>query len=511
MKRLVPFFSLAASGALCAATAFPSAASNYAFVTPHFPAHIRGLVMGSPPAYYIPRNEDFDWLAEAIAERMAYAAGSFASTNTVLHPEFGKWALSETNHFSRWVTAVDAAGVTNVVVGYHLVTNAPSSRPATDAVIGTSYYLAGSAAGEFWNPPGTVDWRNGYLDPAAELVTDAKVYRGATYTNIYSLAGYTNGWTNATSTISMPMTNGTVSVHTNIWTAYRQYPVAHTYTNVFESRAFDACHTGDGPFPGYTNVPPFFAGSMPAAFSNDYAALRGAVRLADYIVAATNAPARVDDVALYRGVAYTNDLYESYAAISPWHWTNTTSSVSTNNYSDDWIAYDLDTYHSTWEETVLYKDANGEVKTATVPGYTVSVEEEGRTSGTAVFETRFDSGLASVGGEATVSVEAVYAQVSFYYSDHSLTNYDDRTVIHTNVVVRLAGPVLAASGPRAVVEVAIDSRAICAIAASAAGAPAPPDIAAADPGAGRGTYWSVSVGSALIFYRTRPASKLGGW
>ena len=98
-----------------AATVTPAAAAAYYFSTPLRPAHLHGEVMGSPPAYYIPRSEDFDWLRETTMEREALSSradGLYAynfGTNVVLRPEFGKWALSEANRFYRWATAVDAA------------------------------------------------------------------------------------------------------------------------------------------------------------------------------------------------------------------------------------------------------------------------------------------------------------------------------------------------------------------------------------------------------------------
>ena len=115
MKRnlILPVVSLlSATFPVGAASVFPAAATNYIFTTPYRPAHVRGTVMGSPPAYYIPRSEDLDWLNEAVWERLALSGSEFAApynfgTNTVLRPEFGRWDLSETNRFYRWVTATD--------------------------------------------------------------------------------------------------------------------------------------------------------------------------------------------------------------------------------------------------------------------------------------------------------------------------------------------------------------------------------------------------------------------
>ena len=507
-----------------AATVTPNAASNYLFTTPQRPAAIRGLVMGSPPAYYVVRSEDFDWLNEALEERQCYMLGTFPNgTNTTLAAEFGKWDLDATNRFHRWTTAVDAAGVTNVVVGYHLVTNTPPTSGSPGATIPSSYWLIGDAAGALWNPTGSADY---YLDPDVPLATGARAYNpNQVWTNTFSIASYTNALTNAFSTISIPMTNGTVSVHTNQWQGYLPAPRDIVHTNVIQAweSLIHFCHVGDGPFPGYTNAQPIATwdtGDLrrfgtTAIISNDYVALRGAVRLADGISWATNAPARSTSREHYSGVAYTNDVYESYADITPWNWTNDYTSVSTNLTVNDWLNYSLQQSHSVWETSVSYKthDSDGYewIEGADVTERTIGRREQGRVSGTAVFETRFPSDLATIGGTTRIAVEAMYASVLFHYDNYSLTNYEDGVEIYTNVVVRLAGPELDVSGKTATVKVSLDSRAICEAAAQAAGAPAPPSSLDGDPGEERTESWWISKDGFAIFYRISPSSKLDGW
>jgi len=523
MTKLIPAlcaFALFAPHGLRAAAAYPSAASNYVFTTPLRPAHIRGLVMGSPPAYYVPRSEDVDWLNEAIAERLALAGSwELHSTNTVLRPEVGKWELSETNRFYKWVTAIDAAGVTNVVVGYNLVTNSPPTSGSPSASYagesGPDFRFIGTAD-YFWNPAGSADYHLRYLAANAPLVANAKPYRHTTYTNIYTLAGFTNGWTNATSTITMAMTNGTVSVHTNEWAAWRVFPTEFIYTNVFGSTVLDACHAVDTFFPGYTNVPPLVRTwcSVPVAISNDYAMLRGAVRLAEELYVPTNAPEKWVVNERQRGDAYTNDLYESIADIIPWHWTNSTTSVSTNLDYSDWCEYELSMLHSSWKTTVLYKETDSQgyvrIKSKDVTEYTISNTETKQFEDTAIFETRFPSDVVTTGGTMRVGVDAMYAAVRFYYENYCTTNYEDGASLLTNVVVRLAGPELDVSGSNTTARVLINSRAICEAAAQAAGVPAPPDVSG-DPGAQRTKKWSISRLGFVIIYRTHPTSKLDGW
>ncbi len=507
-----------------AATATPAAAKNYLFTTPSHPASIRGLVMGSPPAYYVVRSEDFNWLNEALEERLCYMGGTFPNgTNTTLAAEFGKWDLDATNRFHRWTTAVDAAGVTNVVVGYHLVTNTPPTSGSPGATVPGSYGLIGDAAALLWNPTTHTDY---YLDPDVPLATGAHAYnRNQVWTNTFSIASYTNALTNAFSTISIPMTNGTVSVHTNQWHGFLQAPHDIVYTNVTQASEslIHFCHVGDGPFPGYTNAQPIATwdtGDLrrfgtTAIISNDYVALRGAVRLADRISWPTNAPARSTYREHYSGVAYTNDLYASLADVTPWNWTSDYTSVSTNLTASDWLAYSFQQSHSVRETSVSYKthDSDGYewIEGADVTERTIGRREQGRVSGTAVFETRFPSDLATIGGTTRIAVEAMYASVLFHYDNHSLSNYEDGVEIFTNVVLQLAGPVLDVSGKTATVKVQLDSRAICASAAQAAGAPAPPSSLDGDPGEERAESWWISRDGFAIFYRISPSSKLDGW
>ena len=501
-----------------AATATPAAATNYLFSTPHHPEAIRGLVMGSPPAYYVVRSEDFDWLNEALRERLAYMDGDLPDgTNTTLAAEFGKWDLAETNRFHRWTTAVDATGVTNVVIGYHIVTNTPPTSGSPGATIYNSSWLIGDAAAQLWNPAGNPYY--GYLDPDVPLATGAHAHSlNQAWTNIYTIASYTNALTNAFSTITIPMTNGTVSVHTNQWHGYLQLPCEIVYTNVTYATTVDFCQTASGPFPGYTNAQPIASYgprnltrfAVPSIISNDYVALRGAVRLADRINSPTNAPARSTSRRHSSGVSYTNSQYSSYADIAPSAWTNDYASVSTDLSASDWLSYSLELSHSEWETSVIYEDG-GMTKSEAVTARSISRQERDRVLDTAVLRTRFHSGLAAIGGTTRIEAEAMYADVYFYYRNYCLTNNDDSVEISTNVILRLASPTLDVSGHKATVKVVLDSRAACEAAAQAAGVPAPPSVLDGDPGENRGESWRIMQHEFVIFYRISPSSKLDGW
>lgn len=525
MKRNLTFCAfLFALHALHAATAFPAAASNYVFTTPLRPAQIRGLVMGTPPAYYVPRSEDFDWLHEAYVERLDYRDGvSPAETNTTLAAEFGKWALSETNRFYRWVTAVDAAGVTNVVVGFNLVTNITQTSDSPLAETDDSFWWPGEAAAQLWNPTGADNYLASYLDPAVSLVAGSRVYGGSgIWTNVYALAAYTNAVTNAFSVITMPMTNGTVSVYTNRWIAIKRFPYEIVYTNLVNAGGFHYCQTGEGPFPGYTNAPPLGLSrgaalfSVPSVISNDYVALRGAVRLADAVSQPNNAPLTLTGIDCRRGVGYTNDVYASYADIQPAFLTNVVTTVTTNNTSADWLDYSMVVTHDEWQTTVYYIDVDAlgnEVTNSTVKTESaIDSRESGVLSDTAVLYTRFPSDLVMAGGAMRVAVEAVYADVRIRYSNKSDGENPDYTAnIDTNVVLRLAAPALDVTGADAVATVAMDSRAICAAAAVAAGAPQPPAFDDGDPGVDRIEAWYLSVRGFYLFYQTTPNSRLSDW
>ena len=511
-----------------AATVTPAAATNYLFTTPNRPAHIRGVVMGTPPAYYSPRSEDFDWLNEALQERLSYQGGTSpnSTSNTALVAEFGKWALSETNRFYRWTTAVDAAGVTNVVVGFNLVTNSPTSNGSPDATIGGGDWLIGESAATLWNPTGgfpsdatSSTYLQRFLDPDVGLLEGARVCNGSeVWTNVYELVTFTNGWTNAFSTISMPMTNGTVSVYTNSWTHLVRLPSENVYTNVIESSvlypAIHFCHTGGGPFPGYTNAPPIgYATSFAvvSVISNDYAALRGAVRLADRFEKAGNGPAFTVSSYTERGESYTNDLYESYADITPVSWSHsgvTTNEITVGTYL--WGSYSFQREHPTWMNSVSYKDA-GTVKTVEVPEYEIDNYDNNAHAGTALLETRFPSDLATAGGAARVAIEAVYYGAGFSYAKLSISNGVTVAGVSTNVVLRLAGEVLDVSGAKATVQVAIDARVLCAAVAAAAGAPALPSSLDGDPGAGMSEKWEVYPKGFVAVFRITPQSQITTW
>ena len=517
LAPLLPFYSLHfARHTLHAADAIPAAATNYYFSTPLRPDHLRGKVIGDPPAYYIPRSEDFDWLQEATMERIALKTRADGhpynfGTNVVLRPEFGKWGMSATNRFHRWATAVDAAGVTNVVIGYGLVTNSPTSTgnpgPSFSVEPGWLPAMGDWSTGPgpdvsriFFNPVAASDYRWGYLDPDVSIITNARILAAGVLpssTNVYMVAGYTNAVTNSTSTILMPMTNGTVSVHENRWTAYRSYLALTAVTNVASLSPLDYCHIGEGAFPGFTNAPPL-AGvqHVPVALSNSYVSLRGTTRLADPTLSPTNGPPASVDSYYYMGVLER----------------------SSTNAPPSFVGY-TESYSVGGEHYNVLWDYDEETGTPVYEWFHTSEEHHAApVQHGLTLPSRFISDVVTTGGVQRVTVEAAFALLSFQYSldyrNEETDVYEQVADISKRVVVPIAAPEIldATDATTAHLTLTVDARSLLAAAAIASGAPPPPQSAAAfTPAQGYSEYWSADWASFILIYRTHPTSKFADW
>jgi len=493
MKRLALYAVLLATAALRAASVYPNAASNYIFSTPGNPTHIRGEVMGDPPAYYVPRAEDADWLFEAVSERAALRYGHWLHDNTVLVPEFGKWDLAATNRFSEWVTAVDAAGVTNVIIGYNLVTNSPGAlmRGPTYAGTGRSYvFPLSDAPGSLYNPLGD---HSGYLSPDAQLITSARTigdlpsHYTSTNAYVYSMS-YTNTVTNAMSTIEMPMKDGTVSVYTNTWTVSISVPVHNVVTSVVTLSELDFCHTGDGAFPGYTNAPPWgasrYGSTYPAAVSNSYVALRGARRLAEGDLDATNTYTQLTKEYYDGSLRYVTPSSPKVARISKGVYA---THPVVYNYKDELTYEAVETTESSPSNSYII-------------GYA---------------PTRFDSDVVTTGGVRRVSAEKVFLVFRFYYERVDLSGEVDAVVvgkIDKYCFVPIQGGFLDTRGRRAVLEFIFTPNNVFNAVTSACGAPpCPQDVASYDPGANYSERWNIACERICVIYRTSPTSKFVDW
>ena len=428
MKHVLHIFLIALCAARCGAGYFEvpqQTVSDYIFTAPILTNNIQGKVIDPAEPYGVIRSEDVDWIHEALAERYSLFSGNFV-------PRY----------------------------------------PGTGARINVD---------KSWIAPiGWVDSPDAWLDSDAPLLSGGRL---ATYsvipdfTNIVNRTTYTNAVTNAFSVITMSMTNGTVSVWTNKWSAGIFLPCTETVTNVHEWTPLDLCHGIDGvPFPMYTNTPRLAYGTLGRAFlripsaqsiSNAYAILQGTKRLADAWTLQTNT---------------TYIMSESAAKYTPYSATTNdglgsiiftqTSSCYTNGYWNGFV-----------QRTIPF-DAD--------------------------IQTRFRSALVTTGGAMRVSVKAAYAYGSMYFRR---TNRDVTELLtQTNFTVRLASPTLDTSGPQAVVRAHVDPKSIFSAVAEMAGITAPPDSGVEFvPDLGFSFQWDFSLGRFILIYTISPTVKLPSW
>lgn len=406
-------FALSVFTTLRAVNVPQSSAADYIFTIPTLTNHIRGIVIDvdSTNAYRVIRSEDADWIREALAERSALLLGS--------------------------VGGVQRSDVVPIV------------RRGDVPALPSDYGYGNQSS---------------WLYGGAPLLDGVRLYDDLPQTtNVYPYVTYTNGYTNAVSYITQPMTNGTVSVFTNSWIHHRLYPVTNTVTNVHQWVSLDFCHGVDGvPFPVYSNNTRFaqLTGSEPwirfpslRAIANAREVLHGTVRLADVDFTATNEVTRV------RLQQYDN------------------MPVTTNS------AYGTPEYElSAW-------DIRGEEYH--VPQYTARIP------------TRFDSSLVTTGGVIRVSIAAVYMKVYYSFAP---------PVTNGNAMVRLTRAWMDLSGGKLVVCVPIDLKSICSTVAVAAGYPAVPEAGVSYRAPSDTTrHWQLSVASYTIVYRISPSTKLPDW
>lgn len=389
-----------------------TSAADYIFSRPVLTNHIKGVLVDTTDAYRVIRSEDVDWIKEAWAEREAIRSGKLRGSRL-----FGAGAVV-----------------------------------SRDDVL--------------WDINGT-DW----LDADAPLLAGCRLIPGSrTTTNTVVQVSYTNGWTNAVSVITMPMTNGTSSVHTNSWRVNKLIPTTSVETNVHAWGAVDYCHGVDGvPFPAYSNVARLAWGyfneahtMFPNVKSIAYAReiLRGTKRLADY------------------GLNFAGEP----PTISESMWDESPISATTNVFSGCNYNFHAEHAWATRERTAAF--------TASVP-------------------TRFESTLVTTGGANRVSVEAGYARC--YFSYHLSGNNVTESQVSTNAVVRLGNATLDLSGTNALCRVSLDAHGLCSACASAAGVPSPPGGMTYRSGEGKSELWSFYVESLVLFYSITPSVKLPDW
>lgn len=304
---------------------------DYRYSRPNLISNIVGKVIGDPPDYHIPRSEDVAWLREAWAERVAIAGGEpFGDSWTGNLPvavmevtDTGIWPMSNTNRFSRWETGIfqiNGKVVTNIIAGTYVVTNEGGGvdSPYIEKVDPKCNLQVDLVANTNQN-------EKGYLSLSNDLyVSEAKAWRFFTgddvnepliVTNIYDRTVWFDVWTNATSFVTMHMTNGTTSVYTNSWRVYAPTSAVerteiistnlhHTIADIFLDGSI---HGLNRPLP-----PPLGGILATAGITNHYATLSQAIRLARW-GSCTNRPCPE----YYGGYSKPDDLYEVFPGDSP--------------------------------------------------------------------------------------------------------------------------------------------------------------------------------------------------
>lgn len=504
MKRfLILAFCLSrAALSACAASVTPSTAAGYIFSQPLYPWTIRGEVMGTPPAYLVIRSEDIDWIEEAIAERTALTSGSMPTPGTSLIPIFGTWPLSESNRFVKCSTAVDAEGVTNIVVGYNFVTNNSSPWHIDTARIKNAYqklnnYVYNTLA--IWNID---NGPSGPLDGSVALQDSARVAypvsaHAPAITNVCLIPNVESVPTNEFSVITLPTTNGVSGVFTNSWstTIYRLGEEI-VVTNVGQAYPTDYCHEGDGRFPGYVvgydRMRTEYVGFEPGAFEWLYEALRGDVRLAD-------------------SRSHTNSLeYVSYSRIKSadkYGATISTQTTTNSSYTFQYAIGGSSGYSYEWNQDKGTYDL--------YYGFSVSMSQT--LPGNAIVITRFKSDVVTTGGFHRVAIEAAFAWVSFMYSkdvDHAPPPHPDFTnevyIANMVVVPLVGGATLDLDGPDALASVYLDMQGVANLAAAASGAPQPPG-SNYEPPMNEDHYWEAELKGIVLIYKITPSTKFNGW
>lgn len=504
MKRffILAFCMSCAALSAGAASVTPSTAAGYIFSQPLYPWTIRGEVMGTPPAYLVIRSEDIDWIEEAVAERTALLSGSMPTPGTSLIPIFGTWPLSESNRFVKCSTAVDAEGVTNIVIGYTIVTNNAWNSEINTSNIRSAYqklnsWLHGSSA--IWNID---NYTSGPLDGSAALQDAARVAfpvsaHNPAITNVYVLPNVESVPTNEFSVITLPTTNGVSGVFTNSWstTIYRRGE-GTVVTNVSPTYPTDYCHEGDGRFPGYVvgydRMHTESVGFEPGAFECLYEALRGDVRLAD-----SRSQTNILDYVYYSRIKYAD---ESGTTINTSTTTNTSSTLRYSIGGSSSYSYVWNQEEGTYD---LYY------------GFSVSMSQT--LPGNAIVITRFKSDVVTTGGFHRVAIEAAFAWVEFTYMknvDHAPPPHPDFTnevyIANMVVVPLVSGATLDLDGPDALASVYLDMQGVANLAAAASGAPQPPG-SNYEPPDNEEHYWNAELKGIVLIYKITPSTKFNGW
>lgn len=446
--------------------------------------NLLGQVIGQPPAYRSLRREDVAWLREAACERAALAAGSWWTTNSVVRkevPAFGHFPLSHTNRFSRYTIAREWRNgnlETNVVVGWNWVTND----------YGKAYKRPSEATGKDLAKPenltgidvfgslsfGADEYR--YISGTNGLLQGAQHIKGGQFpahTNIVTTVvtnwggsswgegGIEWHYSNVVDVVTMPMTNGTTSVHTNAWRVSLPWETTSVSTNVTQGSVFDLLFDGreakwdDAPAPAAMRPFPVYS-----YVTNAYAFLKGKRWLVD-ATANTNR---------LRSITYK------------WRFNHP-------DYPDEW--------HVLPDTRTNYTDSVGLHVSSYNEGY-----EAG--NGRLVFPTRFAWDVVHTGGVCRIKSATLYACVDVYadwWTGSSYTNAWGHYVKNVGTASKIETP----QGGKVCYEATVDGPSIANDGAAAIGAPTRGSWAAWEDDE---ADYSVSF---FLVYELQPWASLPGW
>ena len=446
-----------------------------------------GEVIGQPPAYMTLRREDVAWLREAACERAALANGSWWTTNSPgreRRPVFGHFPLSHTNRFNRYTIAREWRNgqlETNIVVGWIWFTNA----------FNVVYPMSGQAVGKDKTKPtaydgvdvfGGLSFGSGdarYLATTKGLLQGSRHYKNAWppyHTNIVTTV--VTNWggfsfdendnivfhrSNHIEVVTMPMTNGTVSVHTNSWSVALPWSTTSVGTNVASWSYFDLLFDGGEarwdeaqkpsamkPFARYSYV------------TNCYNFLSGKKWLVDQV---SNTNKIEEDVYIYSWHGDTHYLETSY----------TTEATSVGIRREGWVLYQ--------------------------GGGFLSLEKS--KSGRLIFPSRFKWDVVHTGGVCRIKEATLYALVSmtaYWRTGSSNTNVWGGYMTKIGTATKVNAP-----GGNVCFETSLNGTEIALSGAAAIGAPTRQTW----------TEWGDDEGSYnLLFflvYELQPWASLPGW
>lgn len=432
-----------------------------------------GQVIGQPPAYRTLRREDIAWLRESACERAALANGSWWTTNSpgvTLRPVFGHFPLSHTNRFASYTIAREWRGghlETNIVVGWNAITNAYRQAPGKDVAKPNSYSGVNVFDGLTF---GSGETR--YLAATNGLIQGSRFFKDAwppNHTNIVTTV-VTNwgGWSwdeggnlvnhvsNHVELVTMPLTNGTVSVHTNSWSESLPWETTSVATNVTWWSYLDLLFEG------------------------------GEARFD-----AAPAPAKMTPFAQY---SYITNCY-AFLARKKWL---VDAVAQTNMIARDVYVYDpyVDVLRTNY---VLQSDSIG-VRCQPGGYYTFSMSGSGRL----VFPTRFDWAVVHTGDVCRIKSATLYALVDVsaqWEAGGSYTNVSGCCMRYVGTASKVATP----QGGKVCFEATVNGSTIALDGAAAIGAPS--YTTWAEWGFDEAAYYV----SFYLVYELEPWASLPGW